>query len=70
MFETVKEESDDTDAEPEEREPRYDTDYLKVNDRALSYMLRRRMKVIELDDDYYVLWKVWSEGNRRTGFLP
>ena len=43
--------------EPEEKEPRYDSDYLKVNDLALSHMLRRRMKVIALEDDYYTLWK-------------
>ena len=53
-FEVEKEESEDSEEEPE---PRYDPDYLKVNDRALSYMLRRRMKVVELEDDYYVLWK-------------
>ncbi len=39
------------------KEPRYDSDYLKVNDLALSHMLRRRMKVIALEDDYYALWK-------------
>lgn len=56
-FEVMREEPEDPEEEPEDREPRYDPDYLKVNDRALSYMLRRRMKVIELEDDYYVLWK-------------
>ncbi len=56
-FEAEREEVEDPEGAPEEREPRYDPDYLKVNDRALSYMLRRRMKVIELDEDYYVLWK-------------
>ena len=56
-FEVEKEDGEDPEEEPEEKEPRYDPDYLKVNDRALSYLLRRRMKVVELDDDYYVLWK-------------
>ena len=43
--------------EPEEKGPRYDSDYLKVNDLALSHMLRRRLKVVALEDDYYALWK-------------
>ena len=57
-FEVEIEESDATeDEEPVEKEPRYDSDYLKVNDLALSHMLRRRMKVIALEDDYYTLWR-------------
>ncbi len=38
-------------------EPRYDTDVLLVNDRALSYMLRRRYKLIEYGADTYEYWK-------------
>lgn len=31
--------------------PNFDSDYMKVNDRVLSYMLRRRVKSYELGED-------------------
>lgn len=37
--------------------PRYDSDYIKINDRLLSYMLRRRYKVYDIGEDFVALWK-------------
>lgn len=37
--------------------PRYDSDYIKINDRLLSYMLRRRYKVYDIGEDFVDLWK-------------
>ncbi len=49
------------DAEDEDRlplkEPIIDSDYMKVNDRALSYMLRRRLKIYEVGMDFVDMWK-------------
>ena len=37
--------------------PRYDTDYIMINDRAISFMLRRRLKFMEIGEDAYGFWK-------------
>lgn len=34
-----------------------DSDNVKVNDRALSYMLRRRLKLYEVGEDFVEMWK-------------
>lgn len=40
----------------EEREPNYDSDYIKVNDRALSFILRRRWKLYNIGEEYMEAW--------------
>lgn len=40
----------------EELIPIYDSDYIKVNDLALSFILRRRMKYLEIDEDDLPYW--------------
>lgn len=37
--------------------PRYDSDYIVINDRAISFMLRRRLKFMEIGEDAYGFWK-------------
>ena len=37
--------------------PRYDSDYIFINDRAISFMLRRRLKFKEIGPDAYGFWK-------------
>lgn len=37
--------------------PRYDSDYILINDRAISFMLRRRLKFMEIGEDAYGFWK-------------
>ena len=66
---TLKDDENDTqvpkdgnDEEDEEvkyspRQPRYDSDYILINDRAISFMLRRRLKFIEIGEDAYGFWK-------------
>lgn len=34
-----------------------DSDYLKIKDRVLSYMMRRRKKIFEIGSDMVVFWK-------------
>jgi len=43
--------------EPHPKAPIIDSDYMKVNDRALSYMLRRRLKIYEIGMDFVDMWK-------------
>ncbi len=38
------------------KKPRLDPDYLKVNDPALSFMLRRRLSLIGVDEIYFEDW--------------
>lgn len=38
-------------------DPLYDTDYIKVNDRLLSYLLRRRYKIQLTGEDMLEMWK-------------
>lgn len=40
----------------EDKTPEYDSDYIKINDRALSFMFRRRMKLLDVDEDYLEMW--------------
>ena len=40
----------------ETRNPRFDPDYIKINDRALSFILRTRWKLREIDDDTMDFW--------------
>ena len=37
--------------------PKYDSDYLKIEDRVLSYLLRKRFKISEIDDEMLKWWK-------------
>lgn len=46
-------ESDEFDGE---RKPNYDSDYIKVNDRALSFILRRRQAFYDIDEEYLEDW--------------
>lgn len=51
-------ESDEEDpSPPPPREPRLDSDVLLVTDRALSYLLRRRLKLMAVGEDAYEYWK-------------
>ncbi len=48
---------DDSDDEEDTYEPElYDPDYLKCNDRLLSFLLRKRIKCLGVDDDMYAIW--------------
>ena len=58
---TGEEASDDE--EPLMSPPRYDSDYLKVRDRVLSFMLRRRMKLYEMGKDFEGTWRERSLSN-------
>jgi len=44
------------DEDEEEREPNYDSDFIKVNDRALSFILRRRWKLYDIGQEYMEAW--------------
>lgn len=48
---------DEDDGKTISRPPRYDSDYILINDRAISFMLRRRLKFMEIGDDAYGFWK-------------
>ena len=58
-----EEESEDVEEEVEEEEqqiepqPIYDSDLIKIKDRALSHILRRRLKMYEIGEDYADLWR-------------
>lgn len=41
---------------PERMQPIVDSDYIKVRDRVLSYLLRRRMKLSEIDAEMHDVW--------------
>lgn len=45
---------------PSKREPRIDSDYIKVKDRVLSHILRRRLKIYEIGEDMKDVWKTKS----------
>lgn len=47
----------DEDEPPIEPPPVYDSDLIKIKDRALSHILRRRLKMYEIDEDYADLWR-------------
>ena len=57
------EESEDGDEENTAYVPRYDSDYMKINDRVLSYVLRRRVKIYEIGEDMVEFWKQRSLPN-------
>lgn len=40
----------------DERKPNYDSDYIKVNDRALSFILRRRLAFYNVDEESLEYW--------------
>lgn len=50
----------------EDRPPEYDSDYIKINDRALSFIFRRRMKLMDVDEDYLDMW-IENEVKRFNG---
>lgn len=56
----TKSSEDDYEDEEEKSPPRYDSDYLKVNDRLLSYILRRRLKIYDIGEDMIEFWKFKS----------
>lgn len=41
-------------------QPRFDSDYIKIKDRVLSHMLRRRLKIYEIGEDMRDVWKTRS----------
>lgn len=50
-------EDEDEDNDENDLNPVYDSDYIKINDLALSFILRRRMKYYDIDEadlDYWV----------------
>lgn len=47
------------------KRPNFDSDYMKVNDRVLSYMLRRRVKFYELGKEVVEFWKDKTLANYR-----
>lgn len=49
-------EPDEGDEPPEKLPPVVDSDYIKVRDRILSYLLRRRMKLSEIDAEMHDVW--------------
>lgn len=51
------EEDENGDSVPTTPEPQYDSDYIKVNDRLLSYLLRRRYKIQLTGEDMLEMWK-------------
>lgn len=53
----IEDEEVTDDEEDSSREPRFDSDYIKINDRILSFMLRRRYKIYEVGDDMVDFWK-------------
>lgn len=42
---------------PSKPQPRFDSDYIKIKDRVLSHMLRRRFKIYEIGEDMKDVWK-------------
>ena len=50
----------------DERPPEYDSDYIKINDRALSFIFRRQMKLMDVDEDYLEMW-IENEVKRFNG---
>lgn len=45
---------------PPKRESRTDSDYIKIKDRVLSHILRRRLKIYEIGEDMKDVWKTKS----------
>lgn len=47
----------DEEQKEEPHKPEYDSDYIKINDRLLSYLFRRRMNTEATDPDLMELWR-------------
>lgn len=52
--------SPEDEEEPPPKDPIFDSDYMKVKDRVLSHMLRRRLKIYEIGEDMKDAWKKQS----------
>jgi len=50
------EEVEEGEEPPERKQPIIDSDYIKVRDRVLSYLLRRRLKLSEIDEEMHDVW--------------
>ena len=45
------------DGEPQEKDPIFDSDYIKVKDRLLAYIMRRRLRLKEIDLEMLDTWR-------------
>jgi len=52
----IQDEVEEGDDPPERMQPIVDSDYIKIKDRLLSYLLRRRMKLSEIDEEMHDVW--------------
>lgn len=52
----IPSDAEDSDEPSERLQPVIDSDYIKVRDRILSYLLRRRMKLSEIDAEMHDVW--------------
>ncbi len=55
----IEDSTDEEDYEEDEGHSKpelYDSDYMKCNDRLLSFLLRKRIKCLGIDDDVYAMW--------------
>ena len=52
----LQEDEESQDEPPEQLQPIIDSDYIKVKDRVLSYLLRRRLKLSEIDAEMHDVW--------------
>lgn len=59
-----KEVDEEGERDEEPHKPEYDSDYIKINDRLLSYLFRKRMQTEAIDEDIMVLWRE----NKLPGF--
>lgn len=53
----LKQVDESEDEQSESIEPVIDSDYIKIKDRVLSYLLRRRLKLAEIDPEMHDTWK-------------
>ncbi len=56
-YKAIVDELDEGTEDETKPRPVYDSDLLRVNDRALSHILRRRLKMYEIGEDYADLWR-------------
>ena len=52
----IPEEPEEGEDPPEKMQPIIDSDHIKIRDRILSYLLRRRMKLTEIDAEMHDVW--------------
>lgn len=52
-----KEADEEGERDEEPRKPEYDSDYIKIDDRLLSYLFRKRMQTEAIDEDILMLWR-------------